>query len=123
MSGYFRETEPTKVVSVLGTEYKIYLDVPDDADEVLEHCSGFCDKTGRIIVVGAQPEEANFFDWRDYAKQILRHELIHAFFFESGLCGDSVWHVEGHEHPEQTVEWLARQFPKMIRTFEEAGAL
>ena len=42
---------------------------------------------------------------------------------ESGLGADAAWYVVGQEHPEQTVDWLARQFPKMIKAFQTVGAL
>ena len=113
----------TCVANVLGTEYKIFLDVSKDDDPILETCDGYCDKTVHRIVIAAPEKDANLADFVDYQKQLMRHELVHAFLFESGLDGNSAWHVEGEEHPEQTVEWIARQFPKMIKTFREVGAL
>jgi hypothetical protein len=56
-------------------------------------------------------------------KEVIRHELVHAFLFESGLGCDSVWHVAGQEHPEQTVDWIALQFPKILKAFQTVGAL
>lgn len=47
--------------------------------------------------------------------EVLRHELIHAFFFEAGLgdyCDD-----------ETLVDWLARMVPKLVETFQEEGCL
>ena len=121
--GYFDSAAPSCVVNVLGTDYRIYLDVPESADAVLKQCSGYCDKTAHLIAIGEKSEDANLIDWPAYIKQVLRHEIIHAFLFESGLGGDSVWHVDGQEHPEQTVDWLARQFPKMQAAFQQANAL
>ncbi len=120
---YYSENGATCVVSVLGTTYRIYLDVPESEDEILKTCSGYCDKTVHLIAIAEKPEDANLFEWQEYTKQVMRHEIIHAFLFESGLGGDSVWHVEGQEHPEQTVDWMARQFPKMLKAFQETGAL
>ena len=121
--GYFDSAAPSCVVNVLGTDYRIYLDVPESADAVLKQCSGYCDKTAHLIAIGEKSDDANLIDWPAYIKQVLRHEIIHAFLFESGLGGDSVWHVDGQEHPEQTVDWLARQFPKMQAAFQQANAL
>lgn len=120
---YYRETRPTYTVSVLGTDYAVYTDVPTSEDEQLETLGGYCDKTTHRVVVGGEDEEANLGDFSQYAKQCLRHELIHAFLFESGLGVDSVWHVAGQEHPEQLVDWLARQFPKILKAFQEVNAL
>ena len=121
MSNY--DKAPTCSVNVLGTEYRIYLDVPEGEDELLKECSGYCDKTVHMIAIGDMPADANLKDWSEYRKQVIRHEIIHAFLFESGLGGNSVWHVEGQEHPEQTIDWLARQFPKMLKAFQTVGAI
>lgn len=120
---YYDKTGATCNVSILGTDYRIFLDVPESEDEVLKCCSGYCDKTSHKIVVAEKEADANLDDDVAYRKQILRHEIIHAFLFESGLGGDSVWHVEGQEHPEQTVDWFARQFTKILTAFQTVGAL
>ena len=120
---YYDKQAPTCVVSVLGTEYKIYTDVPESEDETLQQYGGYCDKTSHLIAVAGKNEEANLHDWDAYVKQVMRHEIVHAFLFESGLGGDSVWYVEGQEHPEQTVDWIARQFPKILEAFRAADAL
>lgn len=54
-------------------------------------------------------------------KENLRHEIIHAFLFESGL-GFNLEHREsGHE--ETLIDWLAIQFPKILEVFKEADCL
>lgn len=53
----------------------------------------------------------------NYKKKITRHEIIHAFLFESGLDFNS-W-----GRNEEFVDWLALQFPKIIKAFEEAKCL
>lgn len=120
---YYNKNMPTCKVDVLGTEYNLFLGVPESEDENLKNYSGYCDKTSHKIVVADKPQDCNLDDYISYRKQVMRHELIHAFMFESGLGGDSVWHVDGQEHPEQTVDWIARQFPKMLKAFQTVGAL
>lgn len=120
---YYDKTGATCVVSVLGTDYRIFLDVPEAEDPILKECAGYCDKTSHRIVVCKKEADADLDDDAQYRKQILRHELIHAFLFESGLGGDAAWYIEGQEHPEQTVDWIARQFPKMLKAFQQVGAL
>ena len=120
---YYDNKAATCKVSVLGTEYSLYLDVSPEDDPLLEDMNGYCDKTVKRIVVADRSKDSGLADWMDYRKSVMRHELIHAFLFESGLGCDSVWHVEGQEHPEQTVDWLARQFPKILKAFQTVGAL
>lgn len=56
-------------------------------------------------------------------KRILRHEIIHAFFNESGLQDDSSNIDCGWAVNEEMVDWIAIQFPKMVKAFEEADCL
>ena len=122
-ANYYSTTAPTCVVSVLGTEYRIYLDVPQDKDPILETCSGYCDKTVKRIVVIDKGADTNLADWLVYRKTVMRHEIIHAFLFESGIGGDCKWDFPGDEHPEHMVEWIAMQFPKILSAFQTVGAL
>lgn len=120
---YYERTEPTLRVNVLGAEYRVFLDVPAEEDGALNEYAGYCDNTARMIALAAKDKESDFAQWEEYRKRVLRHELVHAFLYESGLGADAVWHVAGQTHPEQTVDWMARQFPKMLEAFRAAGAL
>ena len=121
--GYYDNTKPTIKVSVLGTEYDVYRGVTQDDDPFLDHCDGYCDKTlKRIVVAGIDPSN-ELGKFEVYEKKNVRHELIHAFLFESGLDGDSVWSNGANDHPEQIVEWFAVQFPKIQKAFQECDVL
>ena len=119
---YYKKVPPTCTVNVLGTEYHIYLDVSQAFDPHLKECSGYCDKTAkRIAIVNDADSDLEY--WDDYRKYCLRHELIHAFLYESGIGGDTTWDVPGEEHSEHMVEWIGMQFPKILKAFQEVGAL
>ena len=120
---YYDRTEPACMISVLGTDYRIFLDVPEGEDPSLKEFLGYCDETSHLIAVCARDAQSDLDDYAQLRKRIIRHELIHAFLFESGLGADSHWHADGHNHPEQTVDWFARQFPKLLEAFQQAGAL
>ena len=121
--GYYQETKPTCVIDILGTPYSVYMDVTKQDDPHIEHCDGYCDKTVKRIVVAGTGDDNELADFVVYAKTNLRHEIIHAFLFESGLDGNSSWGNGQDDHPEQMVEWLALQFTKIHKAFVEAGAL
>lgn len=56
-------------------------------------------------------------------KETLRHEIVHAFFNESGLA-DSSSTVEGAwAKNEEMVDWIALQGPKLCAAWKEAGCL
>ena len=81
-----------QVVSVLGTPYTIYqansVDVPYLAD-----CDGYCDTTAKAIVVldmtEVEGKPGAKADLAHYQRKVIRHELLHAALFESGLSGNS----------------------------------
>ena len=109
-----------KKVNILGTEYTI-TECDDKEDENLKNADGYCDKTTKVICITKKTLDSNLGDWEIYRKKILRHEIIHAFLFESGLHENFEHKSFGHE--ETTIDWIAVQFPKMQKVFEEAGAI
>jgi len=106
-------------IDVLGTEYTIYIkDKAEDA--ILNNCDGYCDKTSHSIVVTTKDAECDLDNFEVYQKKILRHEIIHAFLFESGLHENRT-HDQGHD--ETFVDWIAVQFPKLLTAFKAADCL
>lgn len=106
-------------INVLGTEYEV-LKCTNIEDVKLNECDGYIDATVKKIVVMGQwanhtmsMEAQNVNDDR-----ILRHEITHAFLYESGLYGDS-----GLGRNELLVDWIALQMPKMVRAMARAGCL
>lgn len=116
-------TLPITII-ILGTEYSI-IERTKDEDEMLKSADGYTDKTTHKIVIDAlNDRDAAFVDRVDlYKKQILRHEILHAFLFESGLSGSANYQQEGQEHPEMLIDWFAIQYPKIKKAFEEAGCV
>lgn len=104
-------------VTILGEEWTIEERGSID-DETLERCDGYCDHTARRIVVTVREKDCDIADFDKYQRKVLRHELIHAFLFESGLCCN--WeHQTGHD--ETYVDWIAAQWPKLAKVFAAAG--
>lgn len=110
------------VVDVLGTKYHIIEDVPEH-DAFLDECDGYCDKTTKKIVVKQRTEHkpGDIDDFDVYRRKCLRHEIIHAFLFESGLHEN--WEHKPYGHDETYVDWIATQFPKLRKAFEQAGCV
>ena len=109
-------------VDVLGADYSIIISDPKTYPHLSE-CNGYTDTYTKLIVV------TDCSDFRDrpnstgnveaYQRKIIRHELIHAFLFESGLdyCSTqpNSWATE-----EEIVDWFALQSPKIIKAFTDA---
>ena len=109
-------------INVLGTEYYIIYKEQSD-DEMLEKCDGYTDKTAHKIVVTLCPKDNQLEQWNVYQKKVLRHEIIHAFLFESGLHGNANYDAVSTEHPEMMVDWFAVQYEKLTAAFKEAQAI
>ena len=107
-------------VSVLGVQYTIR-DATTVDDKALQTCDGYCDTTTKEIVVSDMTESAGSPDAKGdlehYKRKVIRHELVHAFLFESGLSNNS-W-----ADNEEIVDWLAIQFPKLKAVFTAAQCL
>lgn len=95
-------------VDIFGQEYSIFF--RDMTDPRLENADGYCDFTTKTIVVRADiPETVNTVaDLTVYKNKVLRHEIIHAFLYESGL-NDSSWGSN-----EEIVDWIALQLIKIV---------
>lgn len=104
-----------RTVNILGTEYGIEVDenlIKTDAD-------GICEEYKKKITVRPLPDMLTEQD-DDATKlkrynEVLRHELFHAYFSESGL--------DDYSANEQLVNWLAIQSPKIFKVFQELDIL
>lgn len=115
-------------LNVLGTDYTVAVKKYDE-DEYFKraNCNGYCNSLLKEIVLC---EMSTYPDWQNetqaeinfQTKATLRHEIVHAFFNESGLeCSSNS--VEAWARNEEMVDWFALQGPKIYRVWEEAGAL
>lgn len=110
------------VVKILGTKYTIVkVKASEDKYLMSESANGYCDNTSHKIVVADLTGEYELDEIEEYEKKILRHEIVHAFLFESGLQENFEHRRIGHE--ETMVDWIASQFPKMMKAFKKAGCL
>ena len=114
-----------KRVNILGTTYKVYLNVPCTEDPCLSGAHGYTDFHGKRIVVADVRTTPGWEDATDGAAAdvfacTVRHEVIHAYLSESGLNSSSNG-VECWARNEEMVDWFAVQIPKIVKTFNELG--
>lgn len=107
-----------KSINVMGTEYKV-LEKGKEEDKILEQADGYCDLYNKAIVIDkkllANTSTKNASALRD---SVMRHELVHAMMYESGLdlqCS--------YARDEELIDWIAIQFPKMVKIFTKAGVM
>lgn len=116
-------------ISVLGTEYTLITKKYDEEPLFSEKgICGWCSHAGRALVVcdfRTHPEFKNETDavYDITRKETVRHELIHAFLYESGLADSSFNQSCGWAKNEEMVDWLAMQMPKIVAAMKEADCL
>ena len=108
-------------INILGTEYEIVIDAPNemlppDSDGAMDH------SIKRIAVAKFVPDERSIQDLDAYRKKVLRHEIVHAFLYESG-CWNNSGASEAWGQDETITDWFAIQGPKIFRAFQEADCL
>lgn len=107
-------------VDVLGTQYSIVVLSKDDYRNNGDK-SGWCDPfTKQIQILNYKQDINSVDDLSRYQDDILRHEIVHAFLYESGLWSCSK-DVECWAMNEEMVDWIAIQAPKLHKAFKEAG--
>jgi hypothetical protein len=101
-----------KKVNVLGVNYTIEFKTEKEY-LALRTCDAFCDTTvKKIIIKKIERDENTIEDLNEYYKKVIRHELIHAFIYESGLDENSTWATN-----EEMVAWISIQFDKLNNAF------
>lgn len=118
---YLGEKQARKIVSILGTEYEIVTDAPDGM--LPDNADGAMDQSiKRIVIAKFEPDRNSIKDLESYRKKVLRHEIIHAFLYESGLWNNSGT-AESWGTSEEITDWFAIQSPKIMEVFQELGVV
>ena len=116
-------------INVLGMEYRIETHkVSEDSYLEENKLAGYCGEEDKLIVVADMSEEKYFTGMDEkaqeaYWKKTLRHEIMHAFFNESGLSDSSNQYGGAWAKNEEMVDWFAIQSPKIFKVYLELGII
>ena len=107
-------------INILGTEYD-FAETTAEEDNRLYSNDGYLDgyydiweKTIRVVSdIENHPNNSGNLD--EYKAKVKRHEIVHAFLGESCL--------KDYNDDEVIVDWIAFQFPKMLKAFQEVGCI
>ena len=115
-------------IDVLGTKYEVrHVNSGEDDFVQRMNLGGYCNSAKHeIVILNLKSNDA----WKDEPDDVIerqenetiRHELIHAFLNESGMKWNSVG-VDHWAMNEEMIDWIAIQFPKIVKAFEEAGCI
>ena len=110
-----------KKVNILGAVYTIKYNVPEE--QMPEDSDGVMDYSIKTIKIAELVQDKDtVVDLQKYRNQVVRHEILHAFLYESGLWSNSN-EFESWALNEEMVDWFAIQFPKIFNAFKEAECL
>ena len=108
----------SRTINVLGTEIRIVFRKEAD-DPKLEELGGYFDSSENLIVVRIpEQDKNNLGNMENWQKKVMRHEIIHAFLYESGLDWSAA-PVDNWATNEEMVDWMAIQIPKICKVFRE----
>lgn len=120
MMGYQYYMQDFKV-NILGSEWSVKFGSEEEYPS-LAKMDGYTDSSIREIVVddmkASKGQIESKADLESYQRQVIRHEIVHAFLFESGLDSNSN-NTESWATDEEMVDWFAIQSPKIFKAFNE----
>lgn len=105
-------------ISVLGTPYTVRF-CGELSEPRLRGASGDINSNIKDIVVDDLSDYSTRYynvpaeGHEEWTKLVARHEIIHAFLYESGI----------RDHDEKMVDWVAMMLPKMYETCFKAGCI
>lgn len=106
-------------IKILGTEYEIIENAKRKDYSQLNELDGFTDFSIKKIIIAEQERDGMTVENLNYVtKKVMRHEIVHAFMYESGLDCNS-----DYARNEELIDWIAIQFKKMLDIFIKVGAL
>ena len=114
------------LIDVLGTPYKLILKNPDN-DKALGECGGYRDAYAKEIVVADYEQDKTdpmqTKKIKELVKHNIRHEIIHAFMFESGIDANALNASFAWAKNEEMIDWFAIQGKKIYAAWKIAGAI
>lgn len=113
-----------KKICILGTEYEI-IETDEETENRLKKVWGFCDFNTKQIYINndvTKETEDSCKNLQYFRKKVIRHEILHAFLYESGLKENSEDVRAWAEH-EEMVDWFAIQIPKIVEVYKQLNIL
>lgn len=105
-------------VDILGIPYEIIRDADTAEYPILDirNAIGYAEVEEKKIIIGdIVPEPGSTQDVSTAVEETMRHEIVHGYTHETGL------YFSSDEEEERIVTWIARMFPRLLKSFRETG--
>ncbi len=108
-------------VKILGVNYRVKTNVEND--DRLEGADGCIDQSEHVILIAKFETGIGMLkNLEEYRRKVLRHEITHAFLYESGIWNNS-HDSTSWGRDEEITDWIAIQSPKLFKAFQKCGCL
>lgn len=110
----FKQKYDGLIVHILGTDYTIHVVSANDERMNYQEANGTCEVYSKELYVKdftAENDPKQYKCIDEYCKKVLRHEIVHAVFFEAGLSK--------YFEDEELTDTLAHLAPKMTKIMED----
>ena len=108
-------------INILGQKYEIKTQTEGENPK-LKGADGITERYSKEIVIrdlsGLDGDIDQSNNLKEYQNKVARHEIVHAYLYESGLSCNSDW-----AENEELVDWIAIQLPKIVKTCKKVGVL
>lgn len=118
--GYEEVTVTGTSVDILGVNYTVKFQ-SENEDYRLKELDGYTDFYSKLIVIEVS-RAGTLHNINEYHKKVLRHEIVHAFLYESGL-GTNSHSCQAFADDEEIVDWIAIQGNKIHKAWEGVNAI
>lgn len=101
-------------LDILGTKYEV-IEQTEAENAKLEDADGLSEFYSKQLII-EKKDGSGKLDWanfQEYKNHVLRHEIMHAVFAESGLMD--------YYRDETLVDYLAIMYPKIKAIMDKAG--
>ncbi len=110
-------------VNILGTDYQVFFETLKE-NKRYKDCGGYVEFYAKELHIrhytkdDEDKKEDDLKNLEVFERQALRHELEHAFLFESGLAFNSN-STNNWAMNEEMIDWFAIQMPKINAAYDE----
>jgi len=112
---------------IFGAEYEIKFveKFPERYSEYEDTSAGLFNPYNKEILIHIRSgmKELTQEGLEERIKKTMRHEVIHAALFESGIYSNGLNYYGSWAENEEMIDWLAIQSPKIFKVFQELDIL
>ncbi len=108
---------------VLGSKWTLWFEDESSSPRYQKH-NGWCDNsTKQCHVCYRTKNEMMPENPYEFYNSIARHEIIHAFLYESGIVNAAIIRTNKWCKDEMMIDWMAAQMPKIYEVFKQLNIM